>query len=957
MGHLRECLLQCGRGSCRVDPGHRPEARHRRASRPTAGGPGTAHRHRSGGVFGPSPLGLGLDQPDHPQAGSTAPPRGGVVRLVRAGGGPGADRVEHGVAPGRAHRDVRAPGIRDRPGDRGTGPLFGPGPSPGPRWAPWSWPPSCTSGWPGPAWSRSRTSRPPPLRWWTRPGSSAGRGSPGWWTSAPACPPAPSPSACWSPLPATCPRWPPARAASGAGPDRRRRCPATRSRRHLAAGRGVRQRRRARRALRPLEPGGPDAVLRHRRRPSGPGLAAGAGAATPRRLARAPDPGGGPHPRRLRRHRPRGDRRGGRGGGGSRDPLGRSTAPLVRRGLRAILGQEVPHEGTGRHDGRGRDRPPRHLGEPRRPAHGRPRHQRCPGGRGRPGGGHRHRAGPHRPQHAAQAPGVLRAPGRAHSPGDPGPLPGAAPAHARNPGPRRDDRGGRHHRPGRGARDPGRGHGEAPGEPPAGGRGREPGGHREPLRHHRDDGPRPGGRRLMENFKTIIEPFRIKSVEAVKFTQREERDAALREAGNNVFLLRGEDVLIDLLTDSGTGAMSAAQWGAPHAGGRVLRRQPFLFPVPGRGAGPDRVLSRDPHPPGTGGGADPVPHRSRSRPGGPQQQPLRHHPGQRGDRGGGGPGPRDSRGASAVAGAPLQGQHRPGRAREGPRDRGRPHPPRDGDRHQQHRGRPAGVPGEPPRRPRAVQPVQEALLPRRLPLRGELVFHQEARGGPGGRTPREIAREMFSLADGCTMSAKKDGLANIGGFLALNDDSWAERCRNLLILTEGFPTYGGLAGYDLEAVARGLEEVLEESYLRYRIRSTEYLHERLVKAGVPVLRPAGGHAVYLDARALLPHIPPLQYPGIALVNALYLEAGIRGVEIGTVMFGKQPDGTETAAHMDLVRLAIPRRVYTQSHIDYVAEATIAVAGMKEELHGYRIAKSPEVLRHFTAVFEPLPANG
>jgi tryptophanase len=233
-------------------------------------------------------------------------------------------------------------------------------------------------------------------------------------------------------------------------------------------------------------------------------------------------------------------------------------------------------------------------------------------------------------------------------------------------------------------------------------------------------------------------------------------------------------------------------------------------------------------------------------------------------------------------------------------------------------------------------------------------FIKKREEGQGGRTPREIAREMFSLADGCTMSAKKDGLANIGGFLALNDDGWAERCRNLLILTEGFPTYGGLAGYDLEAVARGLEEVLEEPYLRYRIRSTEYLHERLMAAGVPVLQPAGGHAVYLDARALLSHVPPLQYPGIALANALYVEAGIRGVEIGTVMFGMQPDGTEKAGAMDLVRLAIPRRVYTQSHIDYVAEAVIAVAGMKDRLRGYRIAKAPAVLRHFTAVFEPLP---
>ncbi|HEX7420407.1 MAG TPA: tryptophanase, partial [Thermoanaerobaculia bacterium] len=225
--------------------------------------------------------------------------------------------------------------------------------------------------------------------------------------------------------------------------------------------------------------------------------------------------------------------------------------------------------------------------------------------------------------------------------------------------------------------------------------------------------------------------------------------------------------------------------------------------------------------------------------------------------------------------------------------------------------------------------------------------------GQHDRTPREIAREMFSLADGCTMSAKKDGLANIGGFLALNDDRWAEECRNLLILTEGFPTYGGMAGYDLEAVARGLEEVTEESYLRYRIRSIEYLAERLIAGGVPIVQPPGGHAVYIDARAMLPQIPPLEYPGIALVNALYVDGGIRACEIGTVMFGLQSDGREVPAAMDLVRLAIPRRLYTQSHIDYVAEATLEVAAKKDALRGYRITSSAKRLRHFTADFESL----
>jgi tryptophanase len=185
----------------------------------------------------------------------------------------------------------------------------------------------------------------------------------------------------------------------------------------------------------------------------------------------------------------------------------------------------------------------------------------------------------------------------------------------------------------------------------------------------------------------------------------------------------------------------------------------------------------------------------------------------------------------------------------------------------------------------------------------------------------------------------------------MNDGSWADAARTLLILTEGFPTYGGLAGYDLEAIARGLEEVVEEPYLRYRIRSTEYLGDKLVAAGVPIIKPTGGHAIYVDARALLAHIPPLQYPGIALANALYLEGGIRGVEIGTVMFGLHPDGTESPATMDLVRLAIPRRVYTQSHIDFVAEVVIAVAARARDLRGYRISEAPSVLRHFTARFE------
>jgi tryptophanase len=232
-------------------------------------------------------------------------------------------------------------------------------------------------------------------------------------------------------------------------------------------------------------------------------------------------------------------------------------------------------------------------------------------------------------------------------------------------------------------------------------------------------------------------------------------------------------------------------------------------------------------------------------------------------------------------------------------------------------------------------------------------FIREREDGQSDRDVADIVREMASLADGMTMSAKKDGLANIGGWLAMRDDDLAERCRNLLILTEGFPTYGGLAGRDLEAIAQGLREVVDHDYLRYRIRSTAYLGDGLQRAGVPIVQPTGGHAVYIDARALLSHIPPLEYPGQSLAVALYEAGGIRACEIGTVMFGRQPDGSEQAAALDLVRLAIPRRTYTQSHVDYVIEVCAEVASRAAELRGYRIVDEPRSLRHFTARFEPL----
>jgi tryptophanase len=234
-------------------------------------------------------------------------------------------------------------------------------------------------------------------------------------------------------------------------------------------------------------------------------------------------------------------------------------------------------------------------------------------------------------------------------------------------------------------------------------------------------------------------------------------------------------------------------------------------------------------------------------------------------------------------------------------------------------------------------------------------FIKDREDGYADRSVRDVAREMFSLADGCTMSAKKDGLANIGGFLATNDGTLARQEENLLILTEGFPTYGGLAGRDLEAIAVGLEEVLDEDYLTYRIASVRWLGQHLSEGGVPIMLPPGGHAVYLDAAAFLPHVPALQLPGQALVAELYLEGGVRGVEIGTVMFGhRDPDtGEETTSRMELVRLAIPRRVYTESQIDYLVDVVLDVWDRRDGIGGFRFLEQAPALRHFTARFEPL----
>ncbi|MDX6591968.1 MAG: tryptophanase [Gaiellales bacterium] len=458
----------------------------------------------------------------------------------------------------------------------------------------------------------------------------------------------------------------------------------------------------------------------------------------------------------------------------------------------------------------------------------------------------------------------------------------------------------------------------------------------------------------MERWQTIIEPFRIHSVEPLSMTTPQEREVELLEAGYNLFAIPSSRVLIDLLTDSGTGAMSAEQWAAIQRGDESYAGSPSwfrfrdavreLFPfkhvIPthqGRAAekilfsvlgGPGLVIPNNTHFDTTRAnveftGAEAV----------DLVIPEGNDPSSR---------------------HPFKGNMDVERLERLVEQHGRDRVPvvfvtitnNSGG------GQPVSLEN--------VRAVRAVCDRHGLPLFLDACrfaenawFIREREPGQEGRRVVDIVSDIAAVADGMTMSAKKDPLGNIGGWLAMDDDGLAEQCRNLLILTEGFPTYGGLAGRDQEAIAQGLREAVDEDYLHYRIRSTAYLGERLDRAGVPVVMPIGGHAVYLDARALLPHIPPLEYPGQALAVALYREGGIRGCEIGTVMFGRHPDGTETPAAMDLVRLAVPRRTYTQSHIDYVIEVCTWVAKRAAELRGLRIVEQPPALRHFTARFEPL----
>ncbi|MGF2414277.1 tryptophanase [Ferruginibacter sp.] len=456
-------------------------------------------------------------------------------------------------------------------------------------------------------------------------------------------------------------------------------------------------------------------------------------------------------------------------------------------------------------------------------------------------------------------------------------------------------------------------------------------------------------------MKTIIEPFRIKSVEPIYFNTKEERQNILESAFFNPFLIHSKDVLIDLLTDSGTSAMSSNQWagimqgdesyaGSPsffrfeetvqHITGMPLvipthqgrAAEKILFSILGgkgkyfvsntlfdttraniefSGAeGIDCICEEGKHP------AIPAPFK-----GNMDTDVLKKII--------------EKKGAANIPLCIITVTNNSGG------------------------GQPVSM--------QNIREVKKICTENNIPLfidacrfAENSYFIKLREKGYANKSVREIARELFSYADGCTMSAKKDAFANIGGFLAMRNEELAQQCRNLLIMTEGFPTYGGLAGRDLEAIAIGLNEVLDEHYLQYRIRSIEYLTNKLIAAGVPVMQPAGGHAVYLDAKEFLAHIPVEQYPGQALVSALYLHGGIRSVEIGSLMFGKYDEHKKMIpAQLELVRLAIPRRVYTQSHIDYVAEVIIEVFENRSEIKGLKIFEEAPTLRHFTAKLKPV----
>jgi tryptophanase len=449
--------------------------------------------------------------------------------------------------------------------------------------------------------------------------------------------------------------------------------------------------------------------------------------------------------------------------------------------------------------------------------------------------------------------------------------------------------------------------------------------------------------------RTIVEPFRIKSVEPIHWTTRPQREQLLRAAFYNLFLLPADDVLIDLLTDSGTGAMSTHQWAAimegdeSYAGSRSFERfrdsvqdifgYKHVIPTH-QGRAAERILFSVMCKKG-----DVVPNNT-------------HFDTTRANLEFVGAEARDlviAEGREPSVKHPFKGNMDVDALEHLIQRVGREHVPlvmltvtnNSGG------GQPVSMAN--------VKAVSAVCRKNVIPLYFDACrfaenayFIKTRERGYESKTPKQIAQEMFGYGDGCTMSAKKDGMANIGGFLCTNNDMLAQQEKNLLILTEGYPTYGGLAGRDLEAIAVGLQEALHEDYLEYRIASTAYPGNHIAEHGVPIVQPPGGHAIYIDSRAFLPQVPPDCFPGVALANELYLEGGIRSVEIGTLMFG-------AAATMDLVRLAIPRRVYTQSHIDYVVEVILSVWGQRDRIRGMKLTHEAPFLRHFTAKLEPVDA--
>jgi tyrosine phenol-lyase len=458
---------------------------------------------------------------------------------------------------------------------------------------------------------------------------------------------------------------------------------------------------------------------------------------------------------------------------------------------------------------------------------------------------------------------------------------------------------------------------------------------------------------MERSVRPFVEPFRIKSVEPIRRTTREQRQKLLEAAGFNLFLIEADDVFIDLLTDSGTGAMSTYQWAAmmlgdeAYAGASSFRRfresvqaiTGFTHIIPvHQGRAAERIQftvmckAGDVVPSNTlfdttranceAAGAEaldlPIPE---------ALEPSRHHP--------------------------FKGNMDVGRLEQAIASIGAQRIPLVVLTVTNNAG------GGQPVSMANIKTVKEICSRHQIPLyldacrfAENAYFIKLREAGYRDKTPREIAQEMFHHADGCTMSAKKDGLVNIGGFLCNNDDALSQKEKDLLILTEGYPTYGGLAGRDLEAIAVGLNEALDERYLEYRVGSTAYLGNTIANAGVPIVQPPGGHAVYIDARAFLPHVPPTQFPGSALAAELYLEGGIRSFEMGTLIFGKRDaaTGVEQPGTMDLLRLALPRRVYTQSHLDYVIEAILAVWRRREDVRGLELTYQAAHLRHFTARF-------